>query len=262
VLITRNAEAHLHRVLEPLTVCAETVVLDSGSTDRTREIALEHGAQWFEHPFEGYGPQKRRAVALARHDWVLSVDADEVLDAEAVSGLIGIDWPDADLRTCWRLRRRTYIGRREIRHGHWKTDRPVRLFNRRVTGFSAALVHESIRITTRVRDLPGCLHHFSYADLSEVIRLDYHRLKAVRYRQAGRRAGTGVLAARALWASFHSFVIRAGFLEGGAGVVIALAAAVNATMGLAMASDRSTVRPRVVPRGVKSVKEGSLPKSA
>jgi glycosyltransferase involved in cell wall biosynthesis len=85
VLITNNAEEHLDLVLAALQCCGEIVVLDSGSTDRTREIALQYGASWYERPFDGYGPQKRHAVVRARYDWILAVDADEVLDDEAAS---------------------------------------------------------------------------------------------------------------------------------------------------------------------------------
>jgi glycosyltransferase involved in cell wall biosynthesis len=261
VLITRDAQTHLDRVLAPLSPCREIVILDSGSTDRTREIAAAHGARWYEHPFDGYGPQKRRAVALAHSDWIVAVDADEVLDHEAAAELGRIDWSGADPRTSWRVRRRTFIGRREIVHGHWKTDRPVRIFHRRVTGFTAAPVHESVPPTSLVRDLPGSLLHYSYADLADVIRLDYHRLKVLRYRDEGRRACAGLLALRALWAGFHSYVLRAGFREGGAGVVIALAAAVNATMGLAMTSEPELAGRRVE-RDLRPVISGDLPKSA
>ncbi len=262
VLITKDAEAHLERVLTPLSFCAEIVILDSGSTDRTREIALDHGARWREHPFCGYGPQKRRAVELARHDWILSIDADEVLDREAVDSLVAVDWSSVDLLRCWRIRRRTFIGDREIRHGHWVSERPVRVFNRLATGFTADPVHERVRGTTRVRDLPGSLLHYSYNDLSEVIRLDFHRLKALRYRRDGRRAGGGLLAIRAMWVGFHSYVIRRGFLEGGAGVVIALAAAVNASMGLALASEAEPVARPATGRRLLPVESGELPKSA
>ena len=257
VIITKNAEAHLDQCLGSLAVCSEIVILDSGSTDRTREIALRHGARWHECSFEGYGPQKCRAVKLASHDWILSIDSDEVLDHGAVTAIAGVNWPSADLLTCWRIRRRTFIGDREIKHGHWSTERPVRIFNRLVTGFEPVLVHESVRPTTRARDLPGSLLHYSYRDLSEIIRLDFHRLKAVRYRRAGRRAGGGLMALRAAWAGFHSFVLRAGYLEGGAGVVIALAAAVNATMGLAMASETEAAKPRAVPGRLQPVPRGA-----
>ncbi|RLB39172.1 MAG: glycosyltransferase family 2 protein [Deltaproteobacteria bacterium] len=253
VVITKDAEAHLDQTLESLAMCGEIIVLDSGSTDRTREIAARHGVQWYEHRFDGYGPQKCRAVELAGHDWILSIDADEVLDHGVVAAIAGMDWPAANLLTCWRIRRRTFVGDREITYGHWANERPVRLFNRLVTGFRPELVHESVRATTQVRDLPGALMHYSYADLSEVIRLDFHRLKAIRYRQASRRAGGVLLALRAAWAVFHSYILRAGCLEGGAGVVIALSAAVNATMGLAMASESETAKPRVVPGRLQPV---------
>lgn len=253
VLITKDAEDHFDEVLGSLAIFSEIVVLDSGSTDRTRIIAEKHGARWAEHRFDGYGPQKRRAVALASHDWILSIDADEILDKGAVNGIAAIDWRSADLLTCWRIRRRTFIGEREIRRGHWANERPVRVFNRLVTDFEPVVVHESVRATTRVRDLPGALHHYSYADLSEVIRLDYHRLKAIRYLQAGRSAGGALLAIRAAWAGFHSYVLRGGCLEGGAGVVIALSAAVNATMGLAMASETEKTMPRAVPARLQPV---------
>lgn len=262
VLITRDAEEHLDRVLESLAICGEIVILDSGSSDRTREIAERHGARWYRRRFDGYGPQKRRAVALARHDWILSIDADEILDRGAVMGIAGVDWASADLLTCWRIRRRTFIGSREIRHGHWKTDRPIRIFNRLGTGITDVPVHESVRPTTSVRDLPGCLMHYSYGDLSDIIRLDYHRLKAVRYRRDDRRAGGALLALRAVWAGFHSYVIRAGFLEGGAGVVIALAAAVNASMGLAMASEPLPVHRRLVRTNLRPIEQSALSKTA
>ena len=184
VLITRDAERHLERVLAPLSCCAEILILDSGSRDRTREIAAAHGARWHEHPFEGYGPAKRRAVTLAAFDWVLSIDADEVLDERSAAALAGVDWAAADPRTCWKLRRRPFIGSREIRHGDWAPDRVVRVFNRRHHEVSADPVHESVRPTGPVRRLDGSLLHFTAVDLAAVFRPDYYRLKAAACRAA------------------------------------------------------------------------------
>jgi glycosyltransferase involved in cell wall biosynthesis len=238
VLITKDAEEHLDRVLGALRCCDEIVVLDSGSTDRTREIAAEHGVSWFERPFDGYGSQKRHAIVRARFDWILAVDADEVLDEVAGAAVTAIDWERQDPTLCWRVRRRPFVGRHEIRYGHWNPDWVVRLFHRRQHDFSNAPIHESVTPAAEVRTLPGSLTHFSYRDLGEVIRMDYHRLKADRYRDLGRRANGPTLAARASWTFFYSYVIRRGFLDGPAGVVVALAGAVNAVMGLAMASEK------------------------
>ena len=249
VLITRDAERHLERVLAPLSFCSEILILDSGSRDRTRAIAAAHGAVWHEHAFEGYGPAKRRAVALASCDWVLSLDADEVLDERATTALAGIDWAAADPRTCWSLRRRPFVGSREIRHGDWAPDWVVRVFNRQHHTVSPSLVHESVTPTGPVRRLDGSLLHFTAADLTAVFRPDYYRLKAAVYRQRGRRAGAAELAARAIWAFLRSYLLRAGFLDGSAGVVVAVAAAANAVTGLALAATEPTSVPGTVASG-------------
>lgn len=244
VLITKDAERHLERVLGALqTCCSETVVLDSGSGDRTRDIAAAYGARWHEHPFDGYGPQKRRATELAGGDWVLSIDADEVLDAEAQRAIAEITWGDQDPTACWRIRRRPHIGEREIRHGHWVPDRVVRIFNRRHNGFNDAVVHESVSPTGQVHTLAGSILHYSYADAADVFRTDYHRFKAERYRRLGRSASGGGLAVRAAAAGLRSYLLRAGFLDGRDGVVAALAAAVNAVTGLALASEANSQSP-------------------
>jgi len=237
VLITKDAELHLDRVLGPLSACSEIVVLDSGSRDGTRRIAERHGVVWHEHPFDGYGPQKRRAVALARHEWVLSVDGDEVLDDRGFEALTAVDWDAEDPQTCWEIRRRPFIGGREIRHGDWAPDHVVRVFNRQYHNFSDMLVHESVRPTGRVRRLGGSLLHFTSADLAGIFRTDYYRLKAEMYRRNGRRAGQLLLAARAVGVFLRGYLLRLGFLDGTAGLVVALAGAVNSSVGLALASD-------------------------
>jgi glycosyltransferase involved in cell wall biosynthesis len=238
VVITLNAERWLDAVLEPLHVCAEILILDSGSSDRTRQIAEDHGAVWHVHPFVGYGPQKRRAIAMATFDWIISVDADEILDSDAREGLAVVDWAKLDATVCFTIRRRPFIGDREIRHGHWVPDPVLRVFNRRVHDFSEDVVHESVTPTGAVRALPGALEHHSYDDLAAVFRADYHRLKAAQYVRDGRRVpGVLNLGLRALWALVYSLVLKRGVLDGRAGLVIALSAAVNAVLGLALAGE-------------------------
>lgn len=238
VLITLDGERWLDDVLASLSCCDQIVVLDSGSTDATRAIAARYGAQWFERDFDGYGPQKRAAVALAEHDWILSVDADEILEIQSARAISEINWPAQDPAACWRIRRRPFVGNREIHHGHWVPDPVVRLFNRTVHNFSSGPVHESVHPLGPVHQLPGALIHHSYPDLASVFRGEHHRLKAAEYRRRGRPIpGTLRLTGRALWAFLYSFVRKRGYRDGPAGVVIALSASVNAVLGLALAGE-------------------------
>ena len=173
VIITRDAAAHLADVLAAIDFCDEQLVLDSGSTDDTLAIATTHGARVEQQSFLGYGPQKCRAVALATHDWILAIDADEILDDEARDAIRRLDLSDP--HACWSLRRRTFIGSREVRHGAWRNDRVLRLFNRTTAGFKPLPVHEEVESGRRPSLLPGSLLHFSYIDSAAVL------ARAVRY---------------------------------------------------------------------------------
>ena len=105
-------------------------------------MATTHGARVEQQSFLGYGPQKCRAVALATHDWILAIDADEILDDEARDAIRRLDLSDP--HACCALRRRTFIGSREVRHGAWRNDRVLRLFNRTTAGFKPLPVHEEV----------------------------------------------------------------------------------------------------------------------
>lgn len=239
VLIVLNGERHLDRVLGAVAFCDEILILDSGSTDATLEIAKRHGARVEHQPFLGYGPQKRRAVELAKHDWILAIDDDEVLDYEAATTLQVLDLSDAS--KAWRLRRRTYVGGREVRYGAWSPDLALRFFNRTRATYNTNEIHESVQGAREVLTLPGSLHHFSYTDLADVFArcASYSRAKATRYRFEGRRAMAAQLVFRALWGFLRSYVFKLGFRDGSTGVVVAVSVALDAVLGLALAGEQS-----------------------
>jgi glycosyltransferase involved in cell wall biosynthesis len=245
VLIVRDGEEHLARVLDALSFCDEILVLDSGSTDRTCEIAKARGARIEHQDFLGYGAQKQRAAELAKHDWVLSIDDDEVLDGEARAAISALDL--ADPVRSWRIRRRNHIGTREVRHGAWAPDYTLRLFNRTRARFDGAAIHESVRASGAVETLPGSLLHYSFRDYADVFERSggYARAKAARYRERGRSAGGFTLVVRAIWGFWKSYLFKLGFLDGVAGVVVALSLALDATLGLALAQEPA---PSEVPR--------------
>jgi glycosyltransferase involved in cell wall biosynthesis len=235
VLITLNAERHLPKVLEALRGLDEIVILDSGSTDRTKEIAERYGVVWQVRPFDGYGPQKQAACALAKNDWILSVDADEVLDAEAQTALKTLVLDDP--RKVWEICRRNYIGSREIRYGALGKDFPIRLFNRTVHRLNSNRIHESVEPQGPVLRLSGSMLHYTYSNLTEIFRPKFLLAKAVAAQKAQRRSSGPALALRAAWSFGKSYLLQRGFLDGPVGVGVALGAAVASTFGLVMASD-------------------------
>ncbi len=230
VVITKNAERHLPAVLAAADFCAELLVLDSGSTDGTVAIARAAAARVEHQEFLGYGPQKRRAVELARHDWILSLDADEVLDDEARLAVRAAVRDDP--AACYALRRRTFVGRREVRHGPWRDDRVLRLFNRRTASFKPLRVHEEVESQRPPILLAGSILHYSYDSCSDVLArsLRYAPLKAEIMRGKKQRTSLITMPLRGLNAFAKSYVLRGGWRDGAAGFVIALSRVIDSTL--------------------------------
>src|ERR1700756_5048480 len=168
-IITFNEERNIARVVESLRCCDEILVLDSGSNDRTVEIAGKLGARGIEASWQGYAAQKNTATELAAHDWVLSLDADESLSEalEAEIWQIKKTGPKFDGYTMPRLAQ--YLGR-WILHSGWYPDRKVRLYNRQKAKWVGDFVHESVDVRGRIGHLESNLLHFTCDSLSEHLR--------------------------------------------------------------------------------------------
>lgn len=234
VIITRDAAAGVAATLASVAFCAERLVLDSGSTDGTVEIARAVGGRVEHQPFLGYGPQKRRAVELAGHDWILSLDADEVLDKEAVAAIHRLDLSDP--AASWLIRRRTFIGRREVAHGPWGGEQVLRLFNRTTAGFTPHAVHEEVRAGRPPQMLPGSILHHSFRNLSALLTrsIEYARLKAGIMREQGQRVNGWTLPLRGASMFAKSYVLQGGWRDGSAGFIIALSRVIDSTLPRAM----------------------------
>jgi glycosyltransferase involved in cell wall biosynthesis len=234
VVITRDAATGIAATLASVSFCAEMLVLDSGSTDATVEIARAAGARVEQQPFLGYGPQKRRAVELAAHDWILSLDADEVLDDAAAHALARLDFDDP--ARCWSLTRRTFIGHREVRHGPWGGERVLRLFNRTTAGFTTHAVHEEVRGSRPPQLLPGSILHYSFDDTAAVLlrSIRYARLKAGIMRGKGQRTSGWTMPWRGAMAFAKAYLLQGGWRDGPDGFVIALSRVIDSTLPRAM----------------------------
>ena len=224
--MTLDEEKNLARALASLDFCDEIVVVDSGSTDSTVELARGRGARVIDNAWQGYAAQKNFAASAATHDWILSLDADEEVSSrlrESIEALrerapqhAGYNFP----------RLAQYLGR-WVRHGGWYPDRKVRLYDRRRAGWRGEFVHESVVVDGPVGSLEGDLLHYTCASLSDhVSRINrYTDLAAAEMRQRGEAPGLGRLLVSPLWAYFKAFVLQQGFRDGVHGLLIAWMAA-------------------------------------
>lgn len=221
-LITLNEEANLPRALASLGVCDEIVVVDSGSTDGTVEIAQDHGARVIRNDWPGYAAQKNLAADSATCEWVLALDADEELSPRLQQEITALrrNGPRHDAYSCPRLAR--YCGR-WIRSSGWYPDRKVRLYQRNRGSWVGDYVHESVQVEGETGRLEGDLHHYTCDSLSAHLQtLDrYTTLAARELDEHGRRAGLARLTLSPLWAGLRSYIIQRGFLDGRQGFQIA-----------------------------------------
>ena len=230
VIIAKDEERALPACLASLGWVDEIVVLDSASTDRTREIAAAHGARIVEsRDWPGFGPQKNRAIELSKGEWILSIDADERVSPELASEIQTVLGNAGSVDAFAMRRSSSYCGR-AIRHSGWWPDYVTRVFRRGRARFSDDLVHERLIVTGRVERLSGILHHESFVDLEDV--LDkvnrYSSLGAEQAAAAGKQGGVGTALAHGLAAFVRTYVIRAGFLDGREGLMLAVSNAEGA----------------------------------
>jgi glycosyltransferase involved in cell wall biosynthesis len=227
IVITRNEAANIAACLESVAFADEVIVLDSGSTDATIQIAAASGARVVQAAdWPGFGPQKNRALDLATRDWVLSIDADERVGPGLRDEILrAIAAPDA--ADAWSMPRLSSFCGRFMRHGGWYPDRVVRLFRRGSARFSDDIVHERLVTTGRVGQLRGHLLHHTYPTLGDMLE------KMNRYSSAGaetmarrrRPASPGRAVLHGAWAFIRSYVLRRGFLDGWMGFALAVSIA-------------------------------------
>jgi len=222
ILITLNEEQNLARCLQSLGFCEEIIVIDGGSSDQTMEIAKNYNAKIVvEKEWKGFGDQKSIALTHARCDWVLSIDADEVVSPELKSSIL-VAIQQEKFKGFYVNRTSNFLGR-WMRYGGWYPDWVLRLAKREACYFDLAPIHEKLLVRGNTSRITGNLFHYSYPTIESILykqvrySLDSARLKAAQYRHYS------VIFAlfRAFWIFAYNYVLRLGFLDGVAGLIAA-----------------------------------------
>ena len=222
IIITCNEAANIEACLQSVSFADEVVVLDSGSSDGTPDIARRLGAQVHaSSDWPGFGPQKNRALALAKFPWVLSLDADERVSAE-LAGQIRAALASGQ-HSAYEIPRLTQFCGRWIRHCGWTPDRVLRLFKRGTARFSDDLVHERVLLAqgTPAR-LTEPLLHYSYPTPSHYWRKleQYSQAWAQQRFARGQRTSMLRAALAGVVAFLRSYLLRLGFLDGAMGFAV------------------------------------------
>ncbi len=225
IIIAKNEESQISKFLESVKWVDEIIVLDSGSTDKTVSICKEFTPHVFETDWQGFGIQKQRALEKATGDWVLSMDADEIISPQLraeIEHAINQNQFDAFLLP----RLSSYCGK-FIKHGGWYPDYILRLFRREIARFTDDIIHEHAVVEGKIGKLTAPILHESYSDFSEVLEKvnSYSTLQAQKLASHDVKSSLSKAIFRALWKFIQTYFVKAGFLDGMHGLMLAISSA-------------------------------------
>lgn len=229
IIITLNEQANIKECIQGMQkVCDEIIVVDSNSSDQTREIATELGAKVIVQEYLGDGFQKNFALDQAKNDWILSLDADERLTPEMEQEIKNLNLATTEYEG-FGFPRRNYIGSRWIKHGGWYPDVCVRLYNRKKTCFKKVKQHSFVE-TKNYQVLKGDIIHYSFKNLGELFakpgRNFSSRSAKIMY-EKGKKANSFSPILHGFNAFIRHYLWGLGFLDGIDGFTVSLSSAIN-----------------------------------
>lgn len=222
VIVAKNESRNIADCVRSVSFADAVLVLDSGSTDGTADLARAAGARVVTTDWPGYGPQVARGFGMATTDWVLSVDADErvtpALAAEVKAAIV------SGTHAGYRIPRLSEFVGQFIHHSGWRPDHTLRLGRRDVAGFTDHFLHAHMTVDGSIGELQSSLIHYSYPDLHDVLeKLDRYSTGHARDMKArGKQASLGKAVVHGFFAFVRTYFLRAGFLDGGRGLMLAI----------------------------------------
>ena len=224
ILICKNEEKNIEACLKSVSFADEIIILDSGSTDKTIEIAKKYTSHVYSTDWPGFGIQKNRCLSKATGDWVLSIDADEqVSDALKEQIIRLLKNPEKDVNGYAIKRLSSYCGK-ILKYGSWRNDYCTRLFKRGTGHFTNDIVHEKLCVNGTVKQIKAPLYHEAFKTLEEVLKkVDlYSSLGASKRFESGKQGGLYKALSHSIWHFLFTYIFRLGFLDGREGLLLAI----------------------------------------
>lgn len=222
VILARDEEENIGRALASTHGFHRVLVLDSGSRDKTREIAQQLGAEVMVVDWPGFAAQRRRAIAMATTEWILFLDADEALDQDLRQAIFNLAPPEGT--DGYYLRRKNYFLGRPMNCARWEDDRQLRLFRRSAANIPEVLVHEGVSVDGRTERLgSGFIQHYTAPSIRRYLGKlnDYSTLEAKEKLKQNRRAGPAKMVFDLLSEFWKVYVYHQGWRQGWRGYALA-----------------------------------------
>ncbi|OGP66775.1 MAG: hypothetical protein A2031_01650 [Deltaproteobacteria bacterium RBG_19FT_COMBO_43_11] len=228
-IITKNEEENLRRCLQSVSFSGQVVIVDSGSTDKTLEIAAEFGCEIYREQWHGFGPQKQLAIEKCRLPWILVLDADERIPPETAEIIKKIVTARQVPEAGFSFPRKNYFQDKWIKHAGWWPDRVMRLFRKEAGSMTPSAVHEAVEVQGVVGKLNVPIEHFTESNLSKVLqKIDkYSTLGAEEAFSTGKKSSPYGAFARAFFTFIQDYFLKLGILDGKQGLILAVTDSVN-----------------------------------
>jgi len=220
VIVCKNGAKVIGETIKSFSGLTDDILIyDNGSTDGTKDIVKQNNARLVEGNWEGFGKTKNKANALAKYEWILSLDADEAIDEELKGSLLKEELTDE--KKVFEFKFKNFLGNKWLRFGEWGNDKHIRLFNRMKIKWNDAEVHESLLLPKDVKviSVPGYVLHRTASNFSdyESKMENYAELNAEKYFKQQKRSGSLKMFFSAIFSFLKNYFFKLGFLDGAAG---------------------------------------------